>query len=282
MHLSRLGLDGADVHFDTEVTRIECQPSKDFRERVQLHTNGGIFSFDEVILTTPLGWLKSNQESFIPPLPERLSTAIDNTTMGKLEKAFFTFPTAFWDSNLAAESKHFPGETLFLRPSYARKTNASQTYQEVVSLSCLPAPHCHPTLMFYVFGENAAALTSSLSEHRQESQEYRGILIDFFIPYISRLPGYSPSCVPEIVYMTSWQLDRFAGYGSFTNFQVGIENAAEDLEVLRNAGGMGPDRGIWFAGEHCGGGSYGGMGTIEGAYGSGESVAQCISQRYHL
>lgn len=39
----------------------------------------------------------------------------------------------------------------------------------------------------------------------------------------------------------------FSQYGSYCNFQVGLENGDKDIEVMRH--GM-PERGIWLAGEH--------------------------------
>jgi len=45
-----------------------------------------ILEFDEVVTTTPLGWLKQNQHAFYPPLPDRLAQAIRNIGYGCLEK----------------------------------------------------------------------------------------------------------------------------------------------------------------------------------------------------
>jgi monoamine oxidase len=48
--------------------------------------NGRSLEFDEVVVTAPLGWLKKNKHVFEPPLPQRLSTAIDSIGYGSLEK----------------------------------------------------------------------------------------------------------------------------------------------------------------------------------------------------
>jgi hypothetical protein len=54
---------------------------------VKLETsNGRTFEFDEVVLTTPLGWLKQHLGAFNPPLPDRLMQAIGNISYGCLEK----------------------------------------------------------------------------------------------------------------------------------------------------------------------------------------------------
>lgn len=42
-------------------------------------------SFDEVVVTTPLGWLKQHKDA-IKPLSPRLSKALDDVSFGRLEK----------------------------------------------------------------------------------------------------------------------------------------------------------------------------------------------------
>ncbi|KAJ4302373.1 hypothetical protein N0V88_002517 [Collariella sp. IMI 366227] len=53
--------------------------------------DGQVFEFDEVVVTCPLGWLKQNLAGFSPPLPDRLSKAIQNIGYGTLEKSLKTF-----------------------------------------------------------------------------------------------------------------------------------------------------------------------------------------------
>ncbi len=48
---------------------------------------GENFSFDEVLITLPLGFLKRNQDIFKPSLPPRLLAGIDAVSVGHLEKA---------------------------------------------------------------------------------------------------------------------------------------------------------------------------------------------------
>ncbi len=47
---------------------------------------GESFSFDEVLMTTPLGFLKRNKHIFKPSLPPRLLAGIDAVSVGHLEK----------------------------------------------------------------------------------------------------------------------------------------------------------------------------------------------------
>lgn len=101
-------------------------------------------------------------------------------------------------------------------------------------------------------------------------------LIEFFMPYISRLPHYDKhrrECTTKAVLATCWASDKFAGYGSYSNFQVGLEDGDKHIETMRH--GM-PDGGIWFAGEHTA--PFVALGTTTGAYWSGEAVAKRIVQ----
>jgi hypothetical protein len=75
-------LAGANIELSTKVTHL-----KSCSGIVLVATaNGRTLEFDEVVVTTPLGWLKKNKNAFDPPLPPRLSTAIDSIGYGSLEK----------------------------------------------------------------------------------------------------------------------------------------------------------------------------------------------------
>ena len=49
-------------------------------------TDGQTLAFDEVVLTSPLGWLKRHLDAFEPRLPTRLTKAIGSISYGCLEK----------------------------------------------------------------------------------------------------------------------------------------------------------------------------------------------------
>lgn len=51
---------------------------------------GDNLTFDEVLMTTPLGYLKRNTSMFQPELPERLLAGIDGVSVGHLEKVDFS------------------------------------------------------------------------------------------------------------------------------------------------------------------------------------------------
>jgi predicted NAD/FAD-dependent oxidoreductase len=43
-------------------------------------------TFDEVVMTAPLGWLKTNLDAFVPELPERVKEGIASIGYGHLDK----------------------------------------------------------------------------------------------------------------------------------------------------------------------------------------------------
>ncbi|KAL8684927.1 MAG: hypothetical protein Q9224_006061, partial [Gallowayella concinna] len=83
-------LPKAKIHLSTKVTSITShpptsKPSATSQITITTSTNQ-TFSFDAVVMTAPLGYLKRNTTTFHPPLPPRLLTAITNISYGALEK----------------------------------------------------------------------------------------------------------------------------------------------------------------------------------------------------
>ncbi|KAF1939724.1 amine oxidase [Clathrospora elynae] len=302
-------LKGAAVLFDHKVKRIVSK-EKEGVPRVTVEVEGKeSFEFDEVIVTAPLGWLKRNLGAFEPELPERFKEAVGSIGYGHLDKVYITFPKAFWNefpSSTAAtptafrdqsypnvttttapahpppdspvDPKHYPGFTHWNSPSYAPLTNRSNWNQEAVNLAALPSPTAHPTLLFYIFGPTSLHIASLLRSSPQSS--YTSLLTDFFEPYFSRLPGYDAkhdNCSPKGVLATAWANDELAGYGSYSNFQVGLERGDEDIEVMRQGVS---ERGVWVAGEHTA--PFIALGTVTGAYWSGEGVGVRVVRAYGL
>jgi len=249
--------------------------------------------FDDVVVTAPLGWLKRNESVFSPPLAPRISTAIRSLGYGNLDRVFIKFSRAFWNAQVSKTNDYhgstpekirspgFPIESLFLRPEYAADTNPAKWRQEIISFSGLPEPFSQPVIMFFVYGQWGRHITGLVRGMAQDSEEYYWILDDNFRPYYSKLPNYdpaSPECKPLEFMSTDWQDDKFAGFGSFANLPIGSGDCPQHFEALRE--GLGEDRGIWFAGEHTS--PPGGLGTVTGAYWSGEEVAKRVARRYEI
>ena len=307
--VARPAREGADVRLGCRVSQVVTGDGQS-KERVCVQTiDGSIEAFDEVVVTVPLGYLKRNLAMFEPPLPQRLTSAIHNLGYGNLDKVYITFPSAFWNSplpdsktishpldpehktpNITATTlplhqphhsennnppTHFPGFAQWLPPTYAPTTDASRWDQQGMNLAALPPSTAHPTLLFYVYGP-CATYIASLAPSPEPTQT----ITNFFKPYISLLPNYTPSnpaCTPSAILATAWTTDELAGYGSYSNFQVGLERGSENIEVLRE--GV-PERGLWFAGEHTA--PFDALGTTTGAYLSGEGVAGRILEGWGI
>ena len=80
-------LEKAEVKFETKVTTIRCKGSEVEGERPGITVEGGVRQdFDEVVVTTPLGWLKRNKDAFEPRLDPEIEKAVDALGYGCLDK----------------------------------------------------------------------------------------------------------------------------------------------------------------------------------------------------
>ncbi|KAI4200775.1 MAG: hypothetical protein LQ350_003683 [Teloschistes chrysophthalmus] len=340
----------ANIQLSTKVVSIESpasnpnEDSDDASSSVTVTTAQGTTStYDEVVVTVPLGYLKRNLSTFHPPLPPHLQSAIHNISYGRLEKVYLTFPTAFWlptqDQNQngnqngdEAPNNQSPFFNQWLAPSYT----PDHWPVECLFLSSLPPPCAHPTLLFYMHGPLASHitdLTNSLtpcphssssssdpntntttsSDPSTTSDKLLTALTTFFRPYYSLLPNYKPNsknCEPTHAFATDWTHDEFAGWGSYSNFQVpppspsptpinpsstlsptspdpptdsapGEVASTEKIELdtsIRTLRHGAPERRVWFAGEATS--PFVALGTVTGAWWSGEGVAGRIGALY--
>ena len=286
--MANLLRDDISIRLNCEVTRIASNQTGLVKvEAADDYQN----VFDDVIVTAPLGWLKRNENVFLPPLTQEISHAIRDLGYGNLDRVFVRFPDAFWNDEVSRSNgpyeqasgdtwdPDFPVESLFLPPSYSKDTNPARWRQEIVSFSGLPKPLSQPIIMFFVYGQWGRHITGLVRGMKQDTDEYYRILDEIFRPYYSKLPHYDSAftqCKPLDFLSTDWQNDKFSGFGSFTNLPVGSGDCAEHFEALRR--GMGEDHGVWFAGEHTS--PPGGLGTVTGAYWSGEEVAKRVCRRW--
>lgn len=286
--IAKDALTKAELKTSTKVTFFKSNTESGQTPSVTVTTaSNEITTFDEVVVTCPLGWLKRNMSSFSPSLPSRITSAIEHISYGRLEKVYITFPAAFWlSSNPTGTVSAFFSQ--FLPPKYCPDQNPNRWTTECVSLASLPGSCAHPTLLFYFHGPCAQHVTSLIQGLDPASKEYFSRLDAFFHPFYSLLPAYSassPDCTPSAILATDWQHDELAGFGSYTTFQVsdpankddGEVQLDKDIEALREGC---PERGIWFAGEHTA--PFEALGTVTGAYWSGECVAKRIAEVYGL
>lgn len=294
--IAKPAVDGASILYKTTMANIATKSSSS--EKVQVMTSTGQkLEFDDVVVTTPLGWLQKNISAFEPPLPSRLCSAIQSIGYGCLEKVsqtflcgschvtkicaqvYISFPKAFWlipDD----QGRTIQGFCQWLSPAFALDSNPHRWTQELVELGSLRAGVAHPTLLFYIYGDESKYLTEAVSllGGGESKSKKEAFLYEFFRPYYSRLPHYdpdSPHCRPTACFATDWLHDDLAGNGSYSNFQVGLREGDEDIRLMRE--GL-PERGLWLAGEHTA--PFVALGTATGAYWSGEAVGRRIAEAY--
>jgi hypothetical protein len=191
---------------------------------------------------------------------------------------YISFPKAFWTAP-DASGRVVQGFCQWLSPNYATDSNPKKWNQEVVELASLGPLVSHPTLLFYIYGDESVYLTETVGK-LQTTLDKDNYLYNFFQPYYSRLPHYdeaSPDCKPVACLATDWLHDDLAGNGSYCNFQVGLKEGDEDIRIMRE--GL-PEAGLWLAGEHTA--PFVALGTATGAYWSGESVGRRIAEVYGL
>ncbi|KAJ7052579.1 hypothetical protein C8F01DRAFT_1170479 [Mycena amicta] len=264
-------LSGANIRLNAYVTHINTPGDK----VIVTTADGSSDSFDHVVVSTPLGWLKRNLATFSPPLPPRILSAVTNLGLSQLEKVYITFPAVFWTPDPQADT--FPCYTNWLTPSYATDTNPNGWPQEIWDLSTFAPPNNHPTLLFYLYGDCSRHIVNLI--HNQPDDVKFRLLDDFFRPYYSRLPGFDPNddaCRPARILASEWACDELSGGASYCNFPVGSEAADEDVLAFRSGCA---ERRLWFCGEHAA--PFDECGTVAGAYLSGQTAGENVLAAYN-
>ncbi|WP_374662144.1 flavin monoamine oxidase family protein [Inhella sp.] len=111
---------------------------------VRVKTSSTSFEADQVVVTLPLGVLKSGDVRFFPALPADKQRAIAALGMGVLNKCYLRFPHVFWPRDLdwlehvAAEHGHWTEWVSFARAAGAPVLlgfNAARHGREIEALS---------------------------------------------------------------------------------------------------------------------------------------------------
>lgn len=82
---------GLDVRTNHTVSKIDYSG-----QMARVTTNRGTFEADRVVVTLPLGVLKTGQVAFHPPLPAARKNAIGRLGMGTMNKIAMVFADCFW------------------------------------------------------------------------------------------------------------------------------------------------------------------------------------------
>lgn len=208
--------------------------------RIQVHHSEGLSEADFVLVTVPLGVLKSGQIQFTPSLPASKREAIQKVGMNCVNKFLVTFPQTFWDN------VHYISYTPAVRDRYNYFLNVNAFY-----------PNSH-ALMTFAYAEEARR-TERLSD--QEVTEE--IMIHLKDIYGKTIPN------PLLLQRTRWQSNENA-HGSYSYPIVSTEMHHFDLlaEPINDQ--------LFFAGEHT---EKDYFSTVHGAYLSGLREAERITQQ---
>jgi hypothetical protein len=94
--IAEIPLKKASIDFKTRATSFKSLMDSHGSPKVEVETRDGeTRTFDELVVTTPLGWLKSNKAAFKPPINQDLLTSIDAISIGHLEKVGFPVSRSF-------------------------------------------------------------------------------------------------------------------------------------------------------------------------------------------
>lgn len=171
-HLS----EGLDIRLEHVVTRVEWAG-----DGATVHSNRGDATAVQVVVTVPIGILKSGDLEFVPALPDWLAGAVSGFEMNNFEKVFLRFATKFWDEGVYA---------------IRQQGEAGQWWHSWYDLTALDG---EPTLLTFAAGP-AARETRGWHEHRvTESvlEALRGL-------YGERVED------PHQVLITDWQNDPYS------------------------------------------------------------------------
>ena len=189
-HLAR----GVEVRLEQVVSQVDWSPPG-----VTITTGRARYTADRVVVTVPIGVLKSADFVIEPALPEPVAGALDRLEMNAFEKIFLRFPRRFWDDGVYA-----------IRQQGAHGAWWHSWYD-------LTALHGEPTLLTFAAGP-CAQQTRTWDDDR---------LVDSVLAALRRLYGNAVEA-PGRVHVTRWQDDPYAR-GSYAYLTVGSTPADHDL-----------------------------------------------------
>ncbi len=225
--------EGLDIKLNQKVTKIDySNPSQ-----VTVTTNQGTFTAKYVVITLPLGVLKSGNVSFTPALPTNKQNAIGRLQMGNVNKVLAVFNNAFWDTNL-----QYFGYTSQIKGQYNYFLNVKKFYNA-------------NALMTFGFGNYGVTM-----ETQTDAQVQSDMMNNLKKIFGNSIPN------PTNLLVSRWGSDPFA-YGAYSFANVNTDST--EFDTISQA----IDNRLFFAGEHTHA-TY--RGTVHGAYLSGTREADKI------
>ncbi|XP_049848640.1 lysine-specific histone demethylase 1A-like [Schistocerca gregaria] len=234
----RLGCRVIDVNYKSDPQKIDSVLIKYKDPHGILRLMGA----DAVLVTLPLGVLKSNQVGFRPMLPKEKRLAISRLGVGVLNKVYLLFERVFWNVDQDFFSALGMGEAL-------------AKYSLFISLAKATGK---PLLVVHVSGK--AAIQMEEQTELEITQEVTGILKSLFLSEGEEMPRLlGMAC-------SRWNKDPHT-MGSHS--YVMHESQIEDYNTLAEPIGTH----VFFAGEHTHARHFS---SVHGAYESGIREAKRI------
>ncbi|KAI1316209.1 hypothetical protein EDD11_010319 [Mortierella claussenii] len=204
---------------------------------VKVSTNHGHFHADQILITLPLGVLKSQPVTFFsPPLPLTKQNAIQKLGFGTMFKILLFFPSCFWPTDIhfinCLPSDHTKTPSSALISLFNLNTLQVQALkvlmQDLANYSSLMPLYNIPILIGYATNL-AAELMERLSDE-QARQVYICHLAHYYDIITSSQLGEGKDIWPKVSFMSGWNQDPFAR-GSYTSIPVGA--TPQDIEAFQ-------------------------------------------------
>lgn len=224
--------NGLNIQLNQRVSIIDYSGDK-----TRVTHNGNITEADYVLITVPLGVLKSGNIQFIPSLPATKQNAIQKVGMNCVNKFLLTWNTAFWDD------VQYIGYTPEIKDKFNYFVNVKKFHPNVNAL------------MTFAYADYARQ-----TETMSDAQIIDDIMLHLKDIYGNNIPN------PTNILRTKWQNNQNS-FGAYSYTAVGTEmQHFDDLaQEINNK--------LFFAGEHT---HIDYFSTAHGAYLSGIREADKI------
>ena len=224
--------NGLNIQLNQRVSKIDYSGSK-----ARITHNSNITEADYVLVTVPLGVLKSGIIQFVPNLPSAKQNAVQKVGMNCVNKFLLTWDTAFWDD------EQYICYTPEIRDKFNYFVNVKKFNPNVNAL------------MTFAYADSARE-----TETMTDEQIISEIMLHLKDVYGNNIPN------PTHILRTKWQTNENS-FGAYSFTQVGTEmQHFDDLAEEVN------DK-LFFAGEHT---HVDYFSTAHGAYLSGIREADKI------
>lgn len=233
------------ISYTTDASNAEARGSR-------IHCdNGEMIEADTIVLTLPLGVLKTDSVRFEPPLPSWKAGAIQRLGFGTLNKVILVYEESFWDINqdmfgLLRDSRR--------EQSLDQGDYISDRGRFYLFWNCIKT--CGRPMLIALMAGDAA--------HHAESTSDSALILEV-TEQLRKM--FKPTAIPSPseAIVTRWGKDRFAR-GSYS--YVGVEARPDDYDVMAR-----PVGNLHFAGEATCGTH---PATVHGAYLSGLRAASDV------